>query len=163
MLDVPWQESRLLTTGLRAELQTAQEGSDGHVTELASLKHSAAASAASHHTLQQELQATAEQLQQAQTKASQLTSERESLQQACDQQTVRCDEMEAEVLSSGRAVSDLQDCLQAETEALGAVQEELQGAAALCCLHPLHVVYCAPAVFNPRTSVLEMEAPQDMF
>jgi len=114
---------------LRAELQTAQKASDGQVTELASLKHAAAASAASHHTLQQELQATAEQLQQAQTKTSQLESERESLQQTCDQQKARCNEMEAELLSSGRAASDLQDCLQAETKALGAVQEELQGAA----------------------------------
>lgn len=114
---------------MRAELQTAQEASAGQVAELASLKHAAAASAASHHTLQQELQATAEKLQQAQIKASQLKSERESLQQTCDQQTVRCDEMEAELLSSGRAASDLQDCLQAETKALGVVQEELQGAA----------------------------------
>ena len=114
---------------MRGELQTAQEAIDGQATELASLKHAAAVSAASHHTLQQELQTTAEQLQQAQTKASQLTSEHESLQQTCDQQTARCDKMEAELLSSGRAVSDLQDCLQAETKALGAVQEELQGAA----------------------------------
>ncbi len=123
------QQFPLLTTGLRAELQTAQEASDGQVTELATLKHAAAASAASHHTLQQELQATAGQLQQAQTKASQLTSERERLQQTCDQQTARCDQMEAELLSSGRAASDLQDCLRAETKALGTVQEELQGAA----------------------------------
>lgn len=114
---------------MRAELQTAQEASDGHVTELASLKHAAAASAATHHALQQELQFTAEQLQQAKTKASQLTSEREKLQQTCDQQTAHCNQMEAELLSSGRAASHLQDCLQAETKALGAVQEELQGAA----------------------------------
>ena len=119
---------------MRGELQTAQEASDGQATELASLKHAAAASTASHHTLQQELQATVEQLQQAQTKASQLKSERENLQQICDQQTARCDQLEAELLSSGRTASDLQDCLQAETTALGAVQEELQGAAALCVL-----------------------------
>ena len=113
---------------MRAELQTAHEASDGQVIELASLKHAAAASAASHLTLQQELQPTAEQLQQAQAKATQLAIERESLQQTCDQQTTRCNQMEAELLSSGQIATDLQDCLRAETKALGAVQEELQGA-----------------------------------
>lgn len=132
---------------MRAELQTAQEAIDGKVTELASLKRAAAASAASHHTLQQELQATAEQLQQAQTKASQLKSERENLQQTCDQQTARCEQMEADLLSGGRAASDLQDCLQAETKALGAVQEELQGAAALCCLIILFTLCIAHQLF----------------
>jgi chromosome segregation ATPase len=125
---------------LRAELQTAQEASDGRATELASLKHAAAASTATHHTLQQELHATAERLQQAQTKASQL--KRESLQQTCIQQTARCNELEAELLSSGRAVSDLQDCLQAETKALGAVQEELQGDAICMSWYCLHTVFC---------------------
>ncbi len=91
------------------------------------LNNAAAASKASHQALEEELHSAHEQLQHAQTQASQLTAERERLQQACSGQTARCNQLEESLTGSSDTVSELQRQLQTETEALHAVQVELQG------------------------------------
>ena len=97
------------------------------------LKKAAAASDASHQALEEELHFAHEQLQHAQTQASQLTAEHELLQQACSEQTARCNQLEESLTGSSDSVSELQRQLQTETEALHAVQAELQGTVFMPC------------------------------
>ena len=87
----------------------------------------AAASKASHQALEEDLHSANEQLQHAQTQASQLTAEHERLQQTCSEQTARCSLLEENLTGSSDKVSELQRQLQTDTEALHAVQAELQG------------------------------------
>ena len=91
------------------------------------LKDATAASEASHQTLKEEPHSAHEQLQHAQTQASQLTAEHERLQQACSEQTARCHRLEENLTGSSDNVSELQRQLQTETEALHAVQMQLRG------------------------------------
>jgi len=113
-------------TGLEAELRH-QQVSANQAAEVAVLKDAAAASKASHQAIEEELQSANEQLQHAQTQASQLIAEHEHLQQACSEQTARCNQLEENLTGSSDSVSELQRQLQTETEALHAVQTELQG------------------------------------
>ena len=115
------------TTGLEAELRHQVQVSANQAAEVAVLKDAAAASKASHQALEEELQSANEQLQHAQTQASQLIAEHEHLQQACSEQTARCNQLEEYLTGSSDRVSELQRQLQTETEALHAVQTELQG------------------------------------
>jgi len=117
----------ILITGLEAELKHQEQVSASHAAEVTVLKDAAAASEASHQALTEELHSAHEQLQHVQTQASQLTTEHERLQQACSEQTARCNQLEENLTGSSDSVSELQRQLQRETEALHAVQVELQG------------------------------------
>lgn len=107
-------------TGLEAELKHQEEVSASQAAEVTVLKDAAAASKAS-------CRAQAEELQHAQSQASQLTAEHERLQQTCNVQIARCNQLEENLTGSSDRVSELQRQLQTETEALHAVQAELQG------------------------------------
>jgi predicted RNase H-like nuclease (RuvC/YqgF family) len=114
-------------TGLEAELKHQEHVSSSQAAEVTVLKNAAAASEASCQALAEELQSAHEQLQHAQTQAAKLTAEHERLQQTCSEQTARCNQLEENLTGSSDTVSELQRQLQTETEALHAVQAELQG------------------------------------
>lgn len=126
-------------TGLEAELRSSDQAKSSQAAELAALKNGAVASNASIESLQQELQSKTEQLQHAQAEASQLSAKHEQLRQECNEQTARCNKLQADLTNSGETITELQGRLQTETEALHAVQEELQGR---LCEHASQHVVC---------------------
>jgi len=112
---------------LEAELQHQEHISASQAAEVTVLKDAAAASETIHQALEEDVQSANEQLQHAQTQASQLIAEHERLQQACSEQTTCCNQLEESLIGSRDTVSELQRHLQTETDALHAVQVELQG------------------------------------
>lgn len=118
---------RMISTGVEAELEAACEVNASQSAELADLKTAAATTNHSHQVLTQELQSSNEQLKHAQAQLSQLTTERQQLQEQHDAQVVRCTELELELNNSSSAVAELQGYAQAHTEAASTAQQELQG------------------------------------
>ena len=108
-------------------MKSATDANATQATELQALHEAASASAACIQSAQQELQSRDAQLQRSASQISQMAVEHEQLLQEHDQQLTRCAQLEAELSSSGAAVSRLQGCLQIETEALCSVREELLG------------------------------------
>lgn len=109
--------TRFDTTGVATELKAAEQLNASQTCELADLKKAAANMTQSHQVLTQDLQSSTAQLECCQTQLSQLTAERQQLQQHYDAQGACYAVLE----------SQLQERMQAHTEAMSAAQQELQG------------------------------------
>lgn len=118
-------DMRFDTTGVATELEAAEQLNASQRSELADLKKAAANMTQSHQVLTQDLQSSTAQLEGCQTQLSQLTAERQQLQQRYDAQGACCAELE----------SQLQERMQAQIKATRAAQQEMQGLFALpmCC------------------------------
>ena len=119
-----------MNVGLEAELASAVKLGADQTAELAELKKAAVGMTQRRDALAEELQSSSERLDQAQNQLSDLTANHQSLQQRYDAQAGQCTDLETQLKERSSVFLQLQERLQAETEASTAVQQELEGVSA---------------------------------